>query len=56
MPGEVLDSGARYAICAACPNAVEIPIVGIKCQLCGCVMRIKVRQGNARCPDSPPRW
>lgn len=49
-----LNPNARYSICAGCPHARDRPLLGIVCELCGCVMRLKVRASGARCPDG--RW
>ena len=27
-----------------------------KCDLCGCVLVLKCRMNNARCPAQPPKW
>jgi hypothetical protein len=41
----------RLDICNACDHFVEG-----RCQLCGCVMKIKVKVANIHCPDNPPKW
>jgi hypothetical protein len=41
----------RLDICGTCENYVDS-----RCKLCGCFMKLKVKAGNVRCPDDPPKW
>ena len=41
----------RLAICSTCKwNG------GIRCQKCGCVLALKTKMNNARCPLPEPKW
>jgi len=37
----------RYAICAACPELIKLTK---QCKQCGCLMVLKTKLKNARCP------
>jgi len=40
----------RLSICAQCPSRVTVPIIGDKCNDCGCVLQLKVKTLNSFCP------
>jgi len=50
MPAPVLAPGVRYTLCLACEHAVDRPLIGVQCDVCRCVMRLKVQLPNATCP------
>jgi hypothetical protein len=50
MASPVLDAGARYTICLGCEHARELPVVGVQCGLCKCLMAAKTRFPSAVCP------
>tara|TARA_R100001594_G_scaffold32638_3_gene60690 strand:- start:72 stop:476 length:405 start_codon:yes stop_codon:yes gene_type:complete len=51
--GCAVDSRERYRICQSCPNFINLTK---QCKLCGCLMFIKCRIPQYKCPDNPPRW
>ncbi|MCC7494642.1 MAG: hypothetical protein IT204_19950 [Fimbriimonadaceae bacterium] len=43
---------SRLAICAAC----EQRLYGTTCRHCGCLVEIRARLQDQRCPAPQPRW
>lgn len=39
----------RLAICKACPKMAK-KLTGSYCQLCGCIIKLKARKENEKCP------
>ena len=38
---------SRYSICQDCPEFIKLTS---QCKQCGCIMKVKVKLRNARCP------
>jgi len=49
-PQQVQD--ARLNKCRSCEHFSDKGT----CNLCGCIMSLKVKFNNMTCPDDPPKW
>jgi len=45
----------RIKICRSCEH-LQKKLNVETCKLCGCIMPLKARFRNVRCPDNPPKW